>query len=101
MSVDGTPISQADLARMEADEALHAEWQRKAARVIAASAIDAEDCRQLLAMLGLGTQIIAEARNARAAEARTARAAAARATRTARAADGKPARKSGRRTAAA
>jgi hypothetical protein len=62
MSIDGTPISRADVARMEAEEALHAEWQRKAVRVIAASSTDVEDCRQLLAMLGLGAQVVADAR---------------------------------------
>lgn len=62
MSIDGTPISQADIARMEADEALHAEWQRKAVRVIAASATDAEDCRTLLSMLGLDGDIALDAR---------------------------------------
>jgi hypothetical protein len=64
-SIDGTPISQADVARMEAEEALHAEWQRRAVRVVAASAVDADECRELLAMLGLGPQIIREARAAR------------------------------------
>lgn len=62
MSIDGTPISRADVARMEAEEALHAEWQRKAARVIAASSVDAAECRELLAMLGLDTQVVREAR---------------------------------------
>jgi hypothetical protein len=72
MSIDGTPISRADVARMEADEALHREWQRKAARVIAASAVDADDCRQLLSMLGLDTAVLIEARKMRPA-ARSAR----------------------------
>jgi hypothetical protein len=67
MSIDGTPISQADVARMEADEALHAEWQRKAVRVVAASAIDADDCRLLLSVLGLDHEVIAAARRAAAA----------------------------------
>lgn len=62
MSIDGTPISRADVARMEAEEALHAEWQRKAARVIAASSTDADDCRELLAMLGLDAQVVRDAR---------------------------------------
>jgi hypothetical protein len=65
MSIDGTPISRADVQRMEAEEALHAEWQRKAARVIAASSADAAECRELLAMLGLGLQVVRDARNAR------------------------------------
>lgn len=63
MSIDGTPISQADIARMEADEALHAEWQRKAVRVIAASSLNADDCRELLAMLGLDREVLVAARN--------------------------------------
>ena len=80
MSIDGTPISQADVARMEADEALHAAWQRKAVRVVAASAIDADDCRLLLSVLGLDHEVIADARRAdarRAAAAPTAGGAAA------------------------
>ena len=64
MSIDGTPISQADIARMEHEEALHAEWQRKAVRVIAASATDADDCRTLLAMLGLDGEVALNARRA-------------------------------------
>jgi hypothetical protein len=62
MSIDGTPISEADLARIEAEEKLHAQQQRSAVRVIAAGAIDAEDCRSLLSMLGLDTPIVAAAR---------------------------------------
>jgi hypothetical protein len=62
MSIDGTPISQADIARMEADEALHADWQRRAVRVIASSANDADDCRTLLAMLGLDGKVAVDAR---------------------------------------
>src|SRR4051794_17208126 len=62
MSIDGTPISEADLARIEAEEQLHADQQRGAVRVVAASAIDADDCRTLLSILGLDRQIVAEAR---------------------------------------
>lgn len=63
ISIDGTPISATDVARMEAEEALHAEWARKAVRVVAASSVDAEDCRTLLAILGLdGGHIVREAR---------------------------------------
>jgi hypothetical protein len=62
LSIDGTPISQADLARLEAEEKLHAEQQRKAARVVAAASHDVEDCRNLLALLGLGTDVIRSAR---------------------------------------
>lgn len=62
MAVDGTPISAADAARMRAEEELHAEWQRKAVRVVAASALNAEDCRLLLSILGLDVGVIANAR---------------------------------------
>lgn len=62
MSIDGTPISEADLARIEAEEQLHAEQQRSAVRVVAASAIDADDCRTLLSVLGLETPVVAAAR---------------------------------------
>jgi hypothetical protein len=64
MSIDGTPISAADLARIEAEEQLHADQQRKAVRVVAASALDAEDCRTMFAMLGLNHDIILAARTA-------------------------------------
>lgn len=47
---------------MEAEEALHAEWQRKAVRVIAASATDVDDCRELLSMLGLDAEVVRGAR---------------------------------------
>ncbi|MDT4996225.1 MAG: hypothetical protein QOD45_293 [Pseudonocardiales bacterium] len=53
LSVDGSPISQADLHRLEAEEALHADWQRRAVRVVAGSAKDVHDCRLLLDILGL------------------------------------------------
>jgi hypothetical protein len=62
MSVDGTPISQADLARIEAEEKLHAEQQRRAVQVVAAAASDVDDCRTLLSMLGLGHDVVAAAR---------------------------------------
>ena len=48
-SIDGTPISEADIARIEADEKLHSEQQRGAARVVAGCAQDPDDCRELLA----------------------------------------------------
>src|SRR5712671_3947464 len=44
MAIDGTPISATDVARMEAEEVLHTEWQRKAVLVVAGSAADADDC---------------------------------------------------------
>jgi hypothetical protein len=90
MSIDGTPISRADVARMEAEEALHAEWQRKAARVIAASSTDVDDCRELLSMLGLGMQVVRDARGGAGAHPNAARKTAT-----------KPARKTARRTKAA
>jgi hypothetical protein len=62
MSIDGTPISETDLARIEAEEQLHAEQQRKTVRVIAGCAQDADDCRTLLSMLGLDHDVIAAAR---------------------------------------
>ena len=55
MSVDGTPISQADMARIEAEEALHADSSVAPCGVVAAaSALDVDDCRMLLSILGLG-----------------------------------------------
>jgi hypothetical protein len=68
MSVDGTPISQADLARIEAEDQMHAEQQRRAARVIAAAAHDVGDCRILLSVLGLGTDVVRAARRDLAAQ---------------------------------
>lgn len=62
MSIDGTPISQADLARIEAEEKMHAEQQRSAVRVVAAGATDVADCRTLLAMLGLDRSLVESAR---------------------------------------
>ena len=62
LSVDGTPISEADLARIEAEEKLHAEEQRKTVLVVAGCAQDADDCRTLLAMLGLPRDIVVSAR---------------------------------------
>lgn len=62
LSMDGTPISQADIARMEQEERLHAQRQRQAARVVAAAAHDADDCRTLLDMLGLDHDVVVAAR---------------------------------------
>jgi hypothetical protein len=61
LSVDGSPISQADLHRLEAEEALHSEWQQRAVRVIAGSAKDVPDCRLLLDILGLDRAVVAAA----------------------------------------
>jgi hypothetical protein len=65
LSMDGTPISQADIERMHEEERLHAERQRKAALVIAAAARDADDARMLLEMLGLDHEVVLAARRAR------------------------------------
>ena len=62
MSVDGTPISQADLARIEAEEKLHSEQQRRAVKVIAAAAHDVDDARLLLSVLGLNRETVKAAR---------------------------------------
>jgi hypothetical protein len=59
MSMDGTPVSDADLARMHAEEELHAHWRRSAVRVVAASAHDAADARLLLSILGLADDVAA------------------------------------------
>ena len=62
MSADGTPISEADLARIEAEEKLHADQKRKTVRIVAGCSLDADDCTTLLAMLGLEHDIVASAR---------------------------------------
>ena len=79
-SVDGTPISQADLARIQAEERLHAEEQQRAVRVVASASLDVEDCRTLLSILGLDAKVAARpkpavppARAAKPARTRTAR----------------------------
>lgn len=61
-SIDGTPISQTDLARIQAEDELHAEQKTRAARVVAAAATDVEDCRMLLSILGLDATVVAAAR---------------------------------------
>jgi len=62
MSIDGTPISAADVARLEAEEKLYAERRRRTVRVVASAARDVADCRMLLDMLGLDRAIVVEAR---------------------------------------
>jgi hypothetical protein len=62
MSIDGTPISQADLARIEAEEKLHTDQRRQAVKVVAGASLDADDCRTLLSILGLDREIVASAR---------------------------------------
>ena len=71
--MDGTPISRADVERMEEEERLHAERQRQATRVVAAAARDAKDCRMLLDMLGLDHDVVLAARKERADKARSSR----------------------------
>jgi len=73
LSMDGTPISQADIDRMAEEERLHVERQRQATRVVAAAAHDAEDCRMLLDMLGLDHEVVVAARKECAAKARAPR----------------------------
>jgi len=64
-ATDTTPISTADRERIEAEERLHAEHQRRTARVIASAAHDADDCRLLLDILGLDSNVVAAARTDR------------------------------------
>ncbi len=64
-SMDGTPISDTDRARIEAEDQLHGAHRRGAARAVAAASLDIEDCRTLLAMLGLGNDVVAAARTRR------------------------------------
>lgn len=65
MSVDGTIVSAADLARAEADQEFTAAQQRRAARVVASAAHDAKDARLLLSILGLDSDVIGAARTER------------------------------------
>jgi hypothetical protein len=50
------------MARIEAEEALHERQRRGAAKVVAASAVDAEDCRLMLSILGLDDETVRAAR---------------------------------------
>ena len=52
-SMDGTPISDNDRARIAAEDQLHHDQRRAAVRVIAAASTDVDDCRTLISMLGL------------------------------------------------
>lgn len=72
MSVDGTPISEADLARIEAEEKLHADQKRRTVLIVAGCSLDADDCTTLLDMLGLEHEIVASARDKGASGRRTA-----------------------------
>lgn len=62
MSIDGTPISAADRARMETEEALLAQRQRQAVWAVAAGARDVADARLLLDILGLDVEVVRSAR---------------------------------------
>jgi hypothetical protein len=68
-SADTAPMSQTDRERIEEEERLHGEHQRRTARVVASTAHDAADCRLLLDILGLDTTVIAAARLEKAAAA--------------------------------
>lgn len=63
-TMDGTLISQADLDRIEAEERMHADQQRRAARVVASASLDVDDARMLLDMLGISTEVVAAAKAA-------------------------------------
>ena len=62
MSVEGTIVAEADLARVEADQQHAAAQQRRAAMVVASSAHDAKDAQLLLSILGLDSAVIDAAR---------------------------------------
>lgn len=51
--MDGTPVSEAEAARIQVEEQMHAEWRRRTVRVVAAAARDVNDCRMLISILGL------------------------------------------------
>ncbi|MGH8959751.1 MAG: hypothetical protein ACRDWT_00850 [Jatrophihabitantaceae bacterium] len=70
MSMDGTPVSEADAARIHAEEEMHAQWRRRTVRVVASAAHDVSDCRLLISILGLDEDIqAARAEHARPAKA--------------------------------
>lgn len=75
-ATDTTPISQADRIRIEAEEQMHAEHQRRTARVVASAAHDAADCRLLLDILGLDENVVSAARTEHNARTRRRRSAA-------------------------
>jgi hypothetical protein len=81
LATESTTISATDAARIAEEERLHAEWQRRAARVIAAGARDLADCRLLLDILGLDSGVLAAARTERPARTSVRDAAGTRATR--------------------
>jgi hypothetical protein len=62
LSIDHTVLSDADAARVAAEDALHKEWARRTAVVVAAASRDGQDCRMLLDILGIGVDVVAAAR---------------------------------------
>jgi hypothetical protein len=50
------------MARIEAEEALHEHQRRGAVKVVAATALDADDCRLMLSILGLDDDTVRAAR---------------------------------------
>ena len=73
LATEASTISQADLDRIHAEERLHADQQRKTARVVAAASRDVDDCRMLLEMLGLGRDVVVAAKQHKPAGATTGR----------------------------
>jgi hypothetical protein len=63
-SIDGAPVSAADLARVQAEQQLDLDRQRRTVRVVAGAAHDANDCRLLLSILGLGGAVVVDAARA-------------------------------------
>jgi hypothetical protein len=61
-STESTTLSDSEAARLASVEALHAEWARRAVRVIASSAHDGADARLLLSILGLDHDVVVAAR---------------------------------------
>jgi hypothetical protein len=62
LSQERSMISESDAARIAAEEEMHQQWQRRAARVVAAGSHDVADCRLLLDILGLDTATLTAAR---------------------------------------
>lgn len=65
LTTGASQISQADLARLEQEQQLHAHQQRRAARVVAASSLNIDDCRLLLDILGLDRSVVQAAKSER------------------------------------
>ncbi len=60
-------VSEAELARAEADQQLLVAQQRQAARVVASAAHDVKDAQLLLSILGLDAEVVGAARQERGA----------------------------------